>query len=404
MIGYQDYNYDAVVNGITLFMDYAQGQTPINYTYSLSASSDKTFIVIDFDFMGHLLPGAILALGFNDFSQDNTTAYYLMNSAQTITLGEVYKYSSVVESAVNASSKLSMATSQANSVFSWGSSFLTASIHSMRSQIVEDMMADFYYMNIRFPPNVINYQNYSQSPGNFLIPNALQKILDEVADDLNDLLAANPDDFSDNVDMGYSLNAYASDRIFLINFGETLTLFIAAFLVILVLEGVRRVLPKVESYREKSVKRRMRALLDSASYSFRWNFMVNQFIAVYLDLMFSSLLQVANGCDSERGVRIMEYVTGMVGLLASLAGVVGLFIMSRWIYLIKKRKQISSKDEAVPAKEKDILARFQILHEPFGSKRLSQLLYPFLLVLRCYIFVYVLILLPKCRSSSRSIR
>ena len=151
----------------------------------------------------------------------------------------------------------------------------------MRSQIVEDMMARFFYMNIRFPPNFISYQNNTGSPLSFLTPTVMQDLLNKIAQTSEETLNGSSDDSQENADMGYSLNMYASNRVFLLNFGGTLTLFIVGFLLIIFMEVVRRFIPPAKALTERSKKRKLREALDSVSYSMRWNFMINQFISAY---------------------------------------------------------------------------------------------------------------------------
>ena len=265
----------------------------------------------------------------------------------------------------------------------------------MRSQIVEDMMARFLYMNIRFPPNFISYQNSTASPLSFLTPTVMQDLINKMAQISEEALNGSSDDSQKNADMGYSLNVYASNRVFLLNFGGTLTLFIVAFLLILIMEVARRFIPPAKTLAERSKKRKFREALDSASYSMRWNFMINQFISVYMDLMFYSLLQIYNGCDLKKGTDFLKYISGMIAAIISFIGVIALYLLSRRVYIILGKKRGQLQNGSLTEKEVDTLERFKILHSPFGSSQFRQLLYPFLLVFRCCLFGLALIMLPK---------
>ena len=393
---YSNYDYNAIVSGITVAIKFTQSQPLINYLYSFKLSTDRLYITITLTFDNHLLPGSTLTLAFEDFKDDNSTAYYLINPVQYLLLDEYYPYSESTKKAENATTRSKMIISQANSVFSKGSSFLSFGVHSMRSQVVEDMISFFFYMNIRFPPNFISFANNSQAPSDFLTPNFISSLFSKVNQDMDKFSVSTSDStYNGDKDLGYSLNRYVPSRRFLTNFGSTISLFIICFLSMFVLEGLRKMFPSSKIPVKRSMKYYLERIFNYFSYSLRWNFMINQYMSIYIELTFYSLLQIANGSPFLN----FEFIAAIFGSLFSFFGIFVICYLSYRVYLGLKRKAGQDKEASLKQisskKEEEIITRLQILHEEFNSEKLRQLAYPLILIARSYGFIVVIVFLYK---------
>ena len=393
MSGSSQYDYNTVISNITLSLGFINDQPSITYTYSFRLSSDQTYISLTLEFSSHLLPGSILTLSFDDSKEDNTTTYYLQNQVQTLTLDEIYIYSSSTKTAINIGSQVNSVANKANSVISWTSSFMASSVHSMRSQIVEDMLAYFIYMNIQFPPNFVAFELNNQSPLNFFMPNLMGSLITKLTQ-VSRALSGDSTEFdtNSNANLGFALNRYAPDRDFLIAFGSTITVFILAFFGLLILIGIRGIWPKHAQLKKSYLRHKSWKLLDYLSYTLQWNFMINQYISVYIDLVFSSLLQIMNGRKKD-SIGSFQYISAIFGIILSCVGIFAIIYLCKCMIQNFNKPQSGGKDQ--DSKSRNYLKRVEILHEPFRAEKFQNLLYPFALLLRSFFFVILLVVCYK---------
>lgn len=386
LYGYQGSGIETIISNITFALTYTQSQPPITYTYSYDITVGQNYIFVKFSFIGHLLPGNILTAYFKDFRDDNTAQYYLKNQIQTLVLDEIYEYSSSVQAAINITSQVGVAAKKANSVLSWGSSLIVSNVHSMRSQIVEEMLAYFIYMDIRFPPNFVAYELNNQTPLTFFIPNFMNTLiqkLQSIDSSLSwDSLATK------NIDLGFALNRYAPDRYFLVNFGSTISIILVVLFGLLILTATQRICWKFLNAKSSPFKRICKILINYFSYTFQWNFLINQYISSYMDLLFNSLLQITNG--SPHGIiDYIQYISSVFGFIFSCLGIFLILFLCRRIHKTVASEKTLSKDTS-SEKSEDFLKRLELLHEPFHTNRFHHLLYPFALLVRSFFFVIVI--------------
>ena len=406
MLGYTHFDFDALISSINVSLAYVSQQPSIQYTYSFTLASDSTYILLSLAYSSHLLPGSILSLAFDTFLQDTTIPYYLLHDSQSIQLGEYYEYSAALQNLIQSSSQVSTISTKTNGAFSLGSSLLVTSVHSMRSQVVEDIMSYFMYMNIRFPPNLLTFQNSSgQSSFASLTPNFVNSIINKISIKSGEVSQSLAETEAANVDMGYSLNQYATERSFLQNFGATLSSFVVAFLVIGLLETVRRFGIQKDVVTRSIIKAKIKKFLDMMSYSLRWNFMINQYIAAYIDLVFNSLLQINNRLSNKNFLGYFDYLLAALSFILSLVGILSAFIIGRNLFFVlknedyesdkltHKKKKLTKDDENKEGEEG--LKRLEVLHSAFRHEQRQQLLYPYFMILRTFGFIITIILLEK---------
>ena len=395
---YTAYDFTKLMNSIDIFIRYNEQQTPIKYTYSFGMAPDRTYITIDFTFNSHLLPDSVLTLRFQDFTEDNSTSYYLLNILQNLQLDEIYVYPNSTDNIWNMTIEAAQVLKPASKVMAWFSSFLSSSVHSMRSQIVEDMLAYFFYMNIRFSPNFIKFENETQSLFYFFMPDLLGEFLDSLVKSPKNFFTGfrNSDH---NVDMGFSLNRYAPNRLFLINFGSTLSFLIITLVFICSFEGLKRLVPKLKCFKIKFLPNSLfTEALNKVSFALQWNFVINQHFSVYVDLTFHSLIQIANGFHYTTLLGYAEYVIAIIGLtLSNIWNVLLLLLAFQILKILKNRSYYAQHDkskESTLIEQKYFLQRHRVLHLSFRSEKYMHLLYPFLLVSRAFGFVLAVIFLP----------
>jgi len=397
-----------IKEGMNVMMRFRDDQTPIDYTVKVTLSSSSTDIIIDLDFNGHLLPRNSLYISYGDYRDDDSTSFYLANNPQQVTLQEYYKYSTSTQRLINGTSAANSAISQANQVFSWVSSGIIRSLHAMRSELVEDMMGYFLYINTDLPPNFVQFlQDRDQSPMDKLNEklnvifhdDSVNDITGNVANDTR-ILQGSGRNNNEN-----ALDIYLETRSFWGNFGDKIPFFAIVFGILGFVEIVRRILPTREQLRKKKLGYYLRAVLDYVSIALRWNFILNELIGAYLDLLFASLIQISSKAKRDTGSLQFEYAVAIFALLFCFFGLVGIFILTKRIYKTaqkvepeEKTEEKEEKEEAKekqesthPTPEKEFLKRFEFMSEDFETKYLINLIYPFLMILRSFGYIFALV-------------
>ena len=88
-----DFADSTLITQMSLSIAFRQDQPAIDYNYSLQQSSSPKSITVLFLFDGHLLPGNVLTIEWNDLRNDNTIPFYMLNTHQQLSLLEYYAYS-----------------------------------------------------------------------------------------------------------------------------------------------------------------------------------------------------------------------------------------------------------------------------------------------------------------------
>jgi len=395
---------------MNVVLRFRDDQPPIDYTVKIGLSSSSTDIVIDLDFNGHLLPRNYLYISYGDYRGDDSTSFYLANNPQQVTLQEYYKYSTATQKLINGTSTANSVISQANQVFSWVSSGIIRSLHAMRSELVEDMMGYFLYINTDLPPNFVQFlQDRDQSPMDTL-NEKLNVIFHD--DSVNDItgsvnnrtrsLQGSVRDSNDN-----ALDIYLETRSFWGNFGDKIPFFLIIFGLLGFVEIARRMLPTREQLRKKKLGYYIRGFLDYISIALRWNFILNELIGAYLDLLFASLVQISSKTKRENSSLQFEYAVAVFALLFCFFAVIGIFILTKRIYKTAQKvepeeksaekekeeaKETTSHQESTPhTPEKEFLKRFEFMSEDFETEYLINLIYPFLMILRSFGYIFALV-------------
>jgi len=388
--------YADIIKNWNVSISFISSQPSVKYTFTPTLSSDKTQISMKFTFDGHLLPGNILNIQYKDTSSDTSTSYYFTDNLQSIQLQEYYKYSESTQKVIDGAASATTAVNQANGAFSWTSSFFMQGVHSIRSQIVEDMLSFFIYMNIAFPPNYAQFANSSGGYLDAIMPNFGNQIINSIETSIDGTIRTDGAGENNN-DMGDGLNLYYPNRVFLSNFGCEFSLFILGFSFLGVVEFARWHLLRDKSPPEPKSKRELvLKIINFTSYSLKWNFMLSQFLTIYLELFLSSLVQIANTKSLTDGSATIEYIIGVVGVVLCVIGLFGIYFLIRKVYRTnRKMKLLSDQVKLLKEKEQDYLQRFTMLHKPFKTDHLPQMLYPFILTVRSFGYIIAIVFLWK---------
>jgi len=368
---------------ITISFDVAK-QAVLNYTYVLSMSEDQTCLVIDFTISGHLLPYNTLIVSFDVDNSDNQTAWTVANKMVGVTMFEYYNYDgSTTDAATNAGNAQSVG-SKINNVATYGSSFLLQSIHSIRSELMESMIDYFIYMNIAFPPNFISYAMIGLEASDLFLPNIFQKPLDdlEVVDGGSNRLLHET-----------QLEIQLTDVRFLANVGNSVTLFIVVIGAILVFEVIVFILEK-----KKQQGRFIFRVSLYINFLLRWSYFLNEFISEYQGIAFCSFAALVLTKNFTPDAKF-DYVFAVFFFVCSIILIFGLFFILRWVY--KHLKAQETGETTLATDKVNMLRRLNLLHKEYHKNTFYQLVYPLLLVLRCFGFSIFLVLVqgsPLCQA------
>ena len=405
-----NFDHNTLITQMSPSITFRRDQPVISYNYSLQQSSSPKSVTVLFFFDGHLLPGNTLAIDWNDLRNDNTTNFYMLNTHQQLSLLEYYTYSDTVQNTVAITSKTTTVSFQANNVFSSVSAFLMRSVHSMRSEVVQDLLSYFIYMNIDYPPNYVKFVNTNISLLESIFPNIGSSIYNKI-NNLEPLSTSSIeisqiyDQQSYSYNQDNALGTYGPTTPFLVTYGAAFAFLVILLFVIIATEVTRWHLKK-----KNFSKHILNKLVVHASFNFRWNYLLNQFFGGYLDLMFNSFFEVCNPPTFNKTFHYLDFTASIIGLTISVVGLFAILVYSRRVYRVakserdKKARETPVYDEACSEKKdeeeekkvvNDFLKRSEMLYEPFNSNRQMQLFYPFVLIFRNFGFALVIVLLQK---------
>ena len=392
--------YDLIVQYMEVAIVFRSDQPEIPYNYSVKLGPSKTEIIITLTIGGYLLPDNVLSVQYNDFREDNTTQFYLVQNPQQMYMEEYYQYSESTQKAIDAAATVGSIGNKANTVFSWASSFVMYSVHSMRSELVQDMLVRFVYINMDFPPNFVEIANETSDPLDELLPNLgipfynqFQK--DSTSSRLLQQSESINNETTTSLKPRNALDRYVQNRTFFANFGSTLFLFGVGFLGLGLVEVIRTVSIIAGKTSRNRWVFKIRDIFIYLSYGFRWNFILNQLLSVYLDLLFSSLLEVTNVRPLDNTAKYINYVFGAVGAAVSFLVLIGVYFFTLKVYRTKKQLSQYVSNTAQNEKGNEFLKRFGFMIKSYKSETFYQLLYPFLMTVRSFVFITAIIFLQS---------
>jgi len=392
--------YDLIVKYMQVAIVFRSDQPEIPYNYTVKLGPGKSEIIVTLTIDGYLLPDNVLSVQYNDFREDNTTLFYLVQNPQQMYMQEYYQYSEGTQKVIDAAATVGDIGNKANTVFSWASSFIMFSVHSMRSELVQDMLVRFVYINMDFPPNFVEIANETSDPLDDLLPNlgipfynefqqdsmTSSRLLQESKDTNNQTTSLKPRN---------ALDRYIQNRTFFANFGSTLFLFGVGLIGLGLVEVIRTVMIIASKTSQNRWVFKIRDVFIYLSYGFRWNFILNQLLSVYLDLLFSSLLEVTNVRPLDNTAKYINYIFGAIGAAVSFLILVGVYFFTLKVYRTKKQLSQYISNPAQNEKGNEFLKRFGFMIKSYKSETFSQLLYPFLMTFRSFGFIAGIIFLQK---------
>ena len=372
-----------LLNTIEVAIVFRSDQSYVTYTYTLSPiKSDNTSLLLDLSFQGHLLANNLLYITYNIpsvDSDDNSSSVYVLQHVQTIRLIEFFNNVAGQWEYVDTAALISRIGLQANQVFSWTSSMVLRSVHSMRSQAVEDMIGYFIFLNVDFMQNFLTFANDGLNSFELIIPNLFSNVLNALDSSSSKrrrvLELKGQDAIDDNL----------HSREFLINHGAATTLLVIGFGALVLAEIARYFAAKMTRLPK------LEFILTKISASIMWNFLYGHFSSEYQGFVFFSLLQISSGNGASNGAQYMNWVFGVGMFLVSTVGMIWLIWFTNKIF---KKLQANKEKGKNESHNKDILLdRWEILYGSFKTDRFVELLYPHFLTLRCMGFGFVLIFL-----------
>ena len=399
--------FEELKNSIKVTIEFQSQQPKITYTYTLTLHTQKT-ILLSFTYSDHLLPRNILQVTYGSNS-DNQSAIYVLDEVETIELLEYYRYSSGITDYTTSATKVAVIGAQANKFFSWTSSLVLQGVHSLRSEIVEDMIGYFIFMDVDYTPNFVAFANNGLNSFEIIMPNLFNNMLTQMSENEQRhnegnsktppssrlLVEKTPPkqtlmtkfqqkrrilDIENNQD---AINKYLKSRSFLINHGAAITLILFVLAFLFLIEIIKLLSSK------KSSMHKIWVILNKISISIRWNFLIAHFISEYQGFIFFSLVQFTNRKKASEPTDYLNLTFSVLGFLASISAIILTFFLANTIH-----KKLAIQKQTVSEDRKKIdhtLNRIAVLHNSFKHTRVVELLYPTAMVLRSFGFSITLV-------------
>jgi len=288
-----------------------------------------------------------------------------------------------VPEAVKTFSSAEQANKVSNEVMSTISSLGFGGVHSIRSQSIQGPMSYFIFMNVKYPSN---YGQFAKSNfGSSSMPNPFKNT--GKSSSSSRLLEESSETVVGNGRVE-SVNLYLDNQTLLANIGYSV-LFLAACLLLIPINDM--LLAVITSKKKDCESKWYHKLLTRGSVSFRWSFLINQFVSKYQDLAFFSFLGLYNAGDQD-DFDTLNLVVCIFGFLIVMAGLVALFFIIRNI--TRELKKLTEEEkEKEEYKKNDFLGRRLVLYKELKKDRLMTTLYPFFLMIRVFGFNFVTIFL-----------
>jgi len=386
-----------LTTSIEVALMFREEQPPITYNFRLKPSSSNTqSLILNFTFYGHLLPRNVLYITYNlptKNTDETNSTIYVYRKVQTIRLNEFYGYGSGMKDYVNTAALISSVTLTANQIFSWTSSLVLRSIHSVRSKVVEDMIGFFIFLNVDFTPNFIQFCNDGMNSFELIMPNLFinveeamngNRLLEERILNMRRVLRSRHLQSDDDEDDLNPIDRNLDNKLFLANHGAAVTMVGFAFGCIVIVEILRLTLRRTK--RLSLIKK----YLDKISYSISYNFMIGHFLGEYQSYIFFSLLQVITSLRIVRKSDSLNISLSLFFFVCCLVCLPSVFYLLH-VVIKKLRTQQQAKKKTGTAPEDPFLERFEMMYESFKRERYRDLLYTHFLVLRCFGFALVLL-------------
>jgi len=374
-------------NSIEVAIQFQSNQPSITYKYTLSITPDSQGLNLNLTFYGHLLPKNVLYITYDlpvAGETDSHSTVGIVQKVQMLRLLEFYGTSSGTGSSTSPASTVSTIGLSANNVFSWTSSVLLRSVHSLRSRAVEDMIGYLVFINTAYTQNFADFADNSLNSFEMLMPNLFQYIIDDMDEAEEKRVLEGEGRQLALVDTQGNIDLYLSSRLFLVNHGAATSLLVISLFLIFFIEALWYAMEKLNRFP------RVQKFLKATSISFRWNFLIGHFMGEYQGFIFFSLLQISSSLKNTKKSDNLNLVFAIINFALSSVGVIAQFVVTRIIYR-RMKEQKNKKEKVLKEEESTFVERIELLHNSFRTDHLMHLMYPMFLTLRSFLFAFVLV-------------
>jgi len=384
---------DELLDSIEIAIKFRKDQPKIQYKYTLTPSTNGQSLMLNLTFYGHLLPRSILYVIYNLPERGNTDVASTLNIAaptQVLRLIEVYGNAQGNSRYVDSASTFSTISLSANQIFSWTTSIMLRSVHSLRTKAVEDMIGYLVFMNVDYANNFVEFAKDSLDSFELLMPNMFQYIIEAIQEGkedarrLSQLKNRSRRLIDDTNNM--ALSRIMTTQAFLLNHGAATTLLLLCAVFVGLLEILRRFLKKTKRFAK------FKKILEMASVGLCWNFLLGNFLGEYQGFIFFSMVEVFADFEDPEDRTSLSHSFALIFFLISIVTLPGMFLLT---YIVIKRKRAEEENLKDMVKEDDssisFLDRTAILHSSFKQEKYIYFLYPHFICLRS--FGYTLLLL-----------
>ena len=408
-----------LVNSIEVGLDLRADQTNLEFTYSLDLMSSSQALLLTLTYSGDLLPGNVLMITYNlpaYTSSDSKSTICVLHPTQSIRIKEYSESATSAATYNSAVAKFASVGSIVNQMFSWTSAIIFRGMHAIRSEIIEDMIGYIVFMNVDFTNNFEEFAkdglNFFEVifPNLFLYPINYLEAKDSLKNNqrnlrlLQDLHPQTENTTSSfpngsalklkrniekprmliNKESQTAINENTQTRYFLINHGAATAFLIIVTIIVMFIEIFQYSLSRTSRYAK------LRAIVQKASFTGRWNLLIGHFSSEFQGFMFFSLLELSSNLSHKGGAGSLNLVFSITFLMISIVVTIALFILP--FIIVKKLKIMRVEADSVKMVElRNFLRRFEILFEAFKQNEAKMLLYPALLHLRSFWFAIMLV-------------